>query len=133
MRNLLLSVAVLLSSFTFAQSTNVTITLKGEKDAEWMCGKTSVKNNRFMHQAIDCYNGHLFINEQTIVIDVTEPGGYCVRMKCDKFDQVTMVYFQIHEGDHYDIFRRVKGSIIKIDSTLESESRASTTFSSQQL
>jgi hypothetical protein len=125
MRNLLLSVAVLLSSFTFAQSTNVTITLKGEKDAEWMCGKTSVKNNHFIHQAIDCYNGHLFINEQTIVINVTEAGGYCVRMKCDKFDQVTMVYFQIHEGDNYEIFKRVKGSIIKIDSTLESDSRAS--------
>ena len=125
MRNLLLSVAVLLSNITFAQSTNVTITLKGEKDAEWMCGKTSVKNNHLMHMATDCYNGHLFINEQTIVIDVTEPGGYCVRMKCDKFDQVTMVYFQIHEGDHYDIFRRVKDSKIEIDSTLESESRAS--------
>ena len=125
MRNLLLLAAVLLSSLTLAQSTNVTITLKGEKDAEWMCGKTYMHNDTFTHQTTDCYNGHLFIDSQTIEINVTKPGGYCVRMKSDKYDKVTMVYFQIHEGDNYEIVKRVKGTKIKIDSTLEFESRAS--------
>ena len=114
MRNLILIAAILFSSLTLAQSTNVTITLKGEKDAEWMCGKTYIKNDVFTHQTIDCYNGHLFIDEQTIVINITKSGGYCVRMKSDKYDKVTMVYFQIHKGDNYDIFRRVKGEKINI-------------------
>jgi hypothetical protein len=114
MRNLILIAAILFSSLTLAQATNVTITLKGEKDAEWMCGKTYIKNNVFTHQAIDCYNGHLFIDSQTIEINVTEPGGYCVRMKSDKYDKVTMVYFQVHKGDNYEIVRRVKGETIDI-------------------
>lgn len=118
MKNLLLIIAFLFSGLTLAQSTNVTITLKGEKDAEWMCGKTYIKNNVFTHQTVDCYNGHLFIDEQTIVIHVTEAGGYCVRMKSNKYDQVTMVYFQIHEGEAYEVFRRVKGTKIEIDSII---------------
>ena len=117
MKNLLLIIAFLFSGLTLAQSTNVTITLKGEKDAEWMCGKTYMSNDMFTHQTVDCYNGHLFIDEQTIEINVTKPGGYCVRMKSNRYDKITMVYFQINEGDNYELFERVRGDKISIDSS----------------
>ena len=60
MRNLLLSVAVLLSNITFAQSTNVTITLKGDG---WAL------NTRF--------------GGRSFVLNATKPGMYMVTQEID--------------------------------------------------
>jgi hypothetical protein len=116
MKNLLLILTLILNGALFSQTTNVTITLKGESDAEWMCGKTYTKNGIFTHQATECYDGHLFIDAQTIEIVINKPGGYCVRMKSGKYDKVTMVYFQVNEGDNYEIFKRVQGKLLNIGS-----------------
>lgn len=111
MKNLILTLALLVSGTVFCQNTNVTITLKGEKDAEWMCGVTYQTEHGLSHEAIDCYDGHLFIDSQTIEITVTEPGGYCARMKSSKFDSVSMVYFTVEEGDNYEVSHRIRKGI----------------------
>lgn len=114
MKNLFLILAVLCSSTIFCQGTDVTITLEGEKDAEWMCGLVHLREFGISHEAIDCYDGHLFINNQTIEINITKPGGYCVRMKSSRYSKVTMVYFEIEEGDNYEVYKRVRGDKIQL-------------------
>lgn len=115
MKNLFLILAVLCSSTIFCQDTDVTITLKGEKDAFWMCGLTTPNiHGGHNHQATQCYNGHLCIDDQTIQIHVTKPGGYCVSMNSSKHDKTTMVYFEIEEGDNYEIYKRVRGDKIQL-------------------
>jgi len=114
MKNLFLTLALVFSGTLFCQETNVTITLKGEKDAEWMCGITKQEDFGISHQAVDCYDGHLFIDSQTIEINVTEPGSYCVRMKSSKYDKVSMVYFTVEDGDNYELFKRIRNDVYKL-------------------
>ena len=114
MKNLFLTLALVFSGTLFCQETNVTITLKGEKDAEWMCGITQQEDFGISHQAVDCYDGHLFIDSQTIEINVTEPGSYCVRMKSSKYDKVSMVYFTVEHGDNYELFKRIRNDVYKL-------------------
>ena len=111
MKNLSILIMLIFCGVTYSQDTYVKFIFKGEKDAEWMCGITSQYEHGLSHQAIDCYDGHLFIDSQTIEITVTEPGSYCVRMKSKKYDRVSMVYFSVNEGDNYELKKRIRRGI----------------------
>ena len=113
MKNSILIFALALASTVNAQ-TSVTLELEGYKDAEWMCGITLMKNNYFTHQAVLCPNGKVSVGEQTLEVEITEPGGYFFRMGSDKLDKVTLVYVEVEVGDVKTITQKVRKERIEL-------------------
>jgi len=113
MKNILFILGLALA-FNATAQTSVTLELEGYKDAEWMCGITFMKNNYFTHQAVLCPNGKLSVDEQTLEVEIIEPGGYFFRMGSDKLDKVTLVYVEVEEGDVKTITQKVRKKRIEI-------------------
>ena len=110
MKNLFLTLALVFSGTLFCQDTNVTITLKGEKDS--MCMFMYISPNihgGYTYQATDFPDGRLFKQEKDLKLVITEPGGYGVTMNSLKHDKTTVVHIIVEEGGNYEIVQRVRG------------------------